>query len=99
MPSPTPSPPPSRSGLDCVPLGDDALLVRLGDELSEELNARARSLAAAVEAIAATDPTGRGVVEASPAYASVLVDFDPLLSSRDEVEALVRSARPTGAGN
>lgn len=94
-----PSPTPGRAELDCVPLGDDALLVRLGDELSEELNALARSLAAAVEAVASADPAGRGVVEASPAYASVLVDFDPLLSSRDEVEALVRSARPTGAGN
>ena len=45
----------SQGRFDCVPLGDDALLVRLGDELSEELNERARSLADAVEAAKAAD--------------------------------------------
>jgi len=88
----------SQGRFDCVPLGDDALLVRLGDELSEELNGRARSLADAVEAAKAAGPAGEGIIEASPAYSSVLVDFDPLLTTHAKVEAFVRSARPSVPG-
>ncbi|MCP5452492.1 MAG: 5-oxoprolinase subunit PxpB [Spirochaetaceae bacterium] len=88
----------SQGRFDCVPLGDDALLVRLGDELSEELNERARSLADAVEAAKAADPACEGIIEASPAYSSALIDFDPLLTTHAEVEAFVRSARPSISG-
>lgn len=68
------------------PLGDAALLVTLGDELDVGLNARAHDLAAAVEHLRAGDPRfGRAV----PAYASVLVPFDPLTLDPDEAHGLV----------
>jgi inhibitor of KinA len=52
------------------PMGDAALLVELGDAMDESLNARVHALAFAVDQVA-------GVVEVVPAYASLLVEFDP----------------------
>lgn len=83
---------PNLSQLECIPLGDDGLLVRLGDVLSEELNERARSLADAVEAAKADDPADDGIIEASPAYTSVFIDFDPLLLTHAQAEAFVRAS-------
>ena len=52
------------------PMGEAALLVELGDAMDESLNARVHALASAVDQVA-------GVVEVVPAYASLLVEFDP----------------------
>ena len=80
-----------------APLGDSALLVTFGDRIDPGLNERAHDLAAAVERMRADDQRfGRAV----PAYASVLVPFDPVAVDPEEarriVAALVDEA-PQGA--
>ncbi len=54
------------------PLGDAAILVQLGDEIDPELNRRVHSLDRVLRAAAIA-----GVVETVPAYASILVHYDP----------------------
>ena len=67
-------------------LGDGALLVTFGDRMDVALNARAHALAAAVERLRSTDTRfGRAV----PAYASVLVPFDPVAVEPDEAGGVV----------
>ena len=67
-------------------LGDGALLVTLGDRIDPGLNDRAHDLAAAVERLRSSDPRfGRAV----PAYASVLVPFDPLAVEPDGARRIV----------
>ncbi len=69
-----------------APLGDSALLVTFGDMIDPELNERAHDLAAVVERLRAGDQRfGRAV----PAYASVLVPFDPLAVEPDEARRIV----------
>ncbi len=67
-----------------VPEGDAAALVVLGDEISPELNARVRALAAAFDRDAVP-----GVRELVPAYCTLLVHYDPLVLTLGQVEALV----------
>ncbi len=55
------------------PLGDSALLVTFGDEMNLRLNQRVHALAALLE----TSPLA-GITETVPAYASLLVHYDPL---------------------
>jgi len=64
------------------PMGESAVLVTLGDTIDQVVNAWARALAAAVDADA-------GLGRAVPAYASVLVPFDPLALSVAEASAAV----------
>ncbi len=64
-----------------VPAGDAALLVTLGDEISLEVNARVRALARAVEGRGT-----RGVREVVIAYATLLVHYDPLVTSYEDVK-------------
>ena len=69
-----------------APLGDGALLVTFGDQIDVALNSRAHDLAAAVERLRSTDTRfGRAV----PAYASVLVSFDPVAVDPDEAGGVV----------
>ena len=69
-----------------APLGDGALLVTFGDQIDVALNSRAHDLAAAVERLRSTDTRfGRAV----PAYASVLVPFDPVAVDPDEAGRVV----------
>ena len=55
------------------PLGDSTCLVQLGDRIDPAVNRRVHALAALIEA--APLP---GVIETVPAYAALLVHFDPL---------------------
>lgn len=55
------------------PLGESALTIEFGNEISRELNRRSISLAAVLSA----DPFP-GMIEAVPAYSSVTVFYDPL---------------------
>lgn len=64
------------------PMGESAILVTLGDAIDPVLSARARAVAGAVDADARL---GRAV----PAYASVLVPFDPVLFSVADAAAVV----------
>ena len=66
-------------------MGESALLVVLGEVIDRGLAARARAIAAAIEAAPGSGSFGRPV----PAYASVLVPFDPLSLSVAEATAAV----------
>lgn len=68
-----------------APLGDSAVLIRLGEEMEEGVNRRVHALAALIEAAAL-----KGVVETVPAYASLLVHYDPLALSYSQLAALLR---------
>ena len=68
-------------------MGESALLVTLGEAIDPGLSARARAVAAAIDADARL---GRAV----PAYASVLVPFDPVALSVDEATSIVESIVP-----
>jgi KipI family sensor histidine kinase inhibitor len=64
--------------------GDSALVVEFGDEISEEVNRKVHALSYALE----KNPLP-GLGEAVPAYRSLLVHYDPLCLSWDEVKASV----------
>ena len=59
--------------------GDSALIIELGNEISEECNARVVSLSEEIR-----DMTG--VVEILPTYRSLLVYYDPSLIEFDEIK-------------
>lgn len=59
---------------DIVPLGDSALLVRLGDEIDITTNQRVHTLAALLDASSLD-----GVIETVPAYTTLLIHYDPLI--------------------
>jgi KipI family sensor histidine kinase inhibitor len=86
------------------PIGERALLVTLGDRVDRLVNARARRLAAALEALRQSDPRfGRSIQAAT----SVLVPFDPLEIDTAAVTTIVagladsvaRDSRGVGAAN
>ena len=72
--------------------GEGGLLVQLGDAVDPDVNARVHALARAV-----VQRLGARVLEAVPSYASLLVIFDPLVLSRERLEARVAAlAREVG---
>jgi inhibitor of KinA len=70
------------------PMGDRAVLVELGDEITPEVNDRVRDLLFALD----QSPL-QGIVDLVPAYASLLVVYDPLLARfrtvRDWIESIL----------
>ena len=78
------------------PAGDMALVAELGDAISPEINRRVRSLTDALEQGGVP-----GVFDFLPTYRSVLVYYDPLAATSDEVQdgirLLLQSAQSTGA--
>jgi inhibitor of KinA len=66
------------------PASDRALLVSFGDEITIEAHREVRRLLAALE------HRPPGILNLHPAYASVLIDFDPRRRTHDEVTVLVR---------
>jgi len=75
------------------PASDRSLLVSFGQEISLEAHRRVVSLSRGLGGI-------RGILNIHPAYSSVLVDFDPRLRGRAELEALLRElAAATGGIN
>ncbi len=80
------------------PAGDQGLLVEFGEGVDEEVHAHVLAFDAALRA----EPFA-GFTESVPAYASVLVGYDPLVAdlgtARAQVQALLaRPAAETGAG-
>ncbi|MFQ6100598.1 MAG: 5-oxoprolinase subunit PxpB [Anaerolineae bacterium] len=67
-----------------LPAGDSALVVEFGDEISEEVNHKVHALAYALK----QNPLP-GLGEAIPTYRSLLINYDSLRLSCDEVKALV----------
>jgi KipI family sensor histidine kinase inhibitor len=65
------------------PASDRSILVVFGEEISLETHRQVSALTHALERV-------RGVLNVHPAYASVLIDFDPRLHGFDGVEKLVR---------
>ena len=68
-----------------VPLGDSALLVKLGDEIDITINQRVHALAALIK-LSPLD----GLVETVPAYASLLIHYDPILLTYVRICSWVR---------
>lgn len=68
----------------CLPAGDQAVLVELGDSISPALSRQVRRLCAAVQRAAIP-----GVIDLHPAYASVLIRFDSLRLRRQALLARV----------
>ncbi|MEP7134131.1 MAG: 5-oxoprolinase subunit PxpB [Chloroflexota bacterium] len=66
-------------------LGDSAVLIQLGEEIDVAINQRVHALAGLVEASAIA-----GVVETVPAYATLLVHYDPLVLSFIQIKNILR---------
>ncbi|HRI53581.1 MAG TPA: 5-oxoprolinase subunit PxpB, partial [Pseudomonadota bacterium] len=71
----------------CLAAGDQAVLVELGDSITPALNLQVRRLCAAVQRAAIP-----GVIDLHPAYASVLIRFDPLRLRRPALLQLLTRA-------
>ncbi len=65
------------------PASDRSLLISFAEEISLEAHRQVSLLTRRLEGI-------RSILNLHPAYASVLVDFDPRLRTHDDVESLVR---------
>lgn len=68
-----------------LPLGDSAILVRLGGEIDFGANQRVHTLANFIEASSI-----QGVIETTPAYATLLVHYDPLVLSYAQIRDVLR---------
>src|SRR5947209_19775742 len=73
------------------PVGESALLISFGAHISEEINARARTFARLLQ-----DRACPAVIDIVPAFASVLVIFDPLTLPRQELRELVSTLESSG---
>jgi KipI family sensor histidine kinase inhibitor len=69
-----------------VPASDSSLLVVLGDAISLDNHERVMSLFRALDRL--NDPRIRNL---HPAYASILIDFDPLLLSHEQAVSLIEN--------
>jgi inhibitor of KinA len=67
------------------PVGDQGILVEFGDRIDEAIHGRVLSFDAALRAAAF-----QGFTESVPAYASVFVGYDPLITDRERAEAHAR---------
>lgn len=68
-----------------VPLGDSSTLIQLGDEIDLEVNQHVHALAQLIEASSIN-----GVIETVPAYATLLVYYDPLVLSFAQIKDHLR---------
>jgi KipI family sensor histidine kinase inhibitor len=64
------------------PASDRSLLISFGDQITPEANLEVRRLTHALEG-------ARAVLNLHPAFASLLIDFDPRLRTHGEIEQLV----------
>ena len=78
-----------------LPAGDSAVVVEYGEEIDARVNAKVRLLQRALEA-----GPRRGIVEVVPTYRSLMVHYDPMVLSRESLEALISTTAvqlPEGA--
>ena len=68
-----------------VPLGDSSVLVQLGDEIDLTINQRVHALANLI-----ANSVINGVIETVPAYATLLVHYDPLILSFTQMKDHLR---------
>lgn len=88
------------SEFEIEPLGEDCAVISLGNVISEDVNRRAVSIAKSIGSSGF-----EGLIEASPAYSSVAVYFDPRKARSEAktpfeivkalLEHIVRSAEPS----
>ena len=64
-----------------IPAGDQALVVELGDTISPETNRRVNDLLLAIE-----EHSMLAVIDLIPTYRSLLVQYDPMLVSFDDLQ-------------
>jgi len=76
------------------PLSDSAILVSLGDRIDPAVNRRVHALAALIEAAPLS-----GVIETVPAYVTLLVHFDPLVTDYASVADWVGGLADRAAEN
>lgn len=62
-----------------LPASDRSILISFGNEISMEAHHQVRLLSQSLEGL-------RGILNVHPAYASVLIDFDPRIRTHEEVE-------------
>ena len=67
------------------PLGDSALLVELGDKIDPAINQRVHALNALLQTNSIA-----GIIETVPAYCTLLIHYDPLILTFDQVTHWVR---------
>src|ERR1051325_6734176 len=67
---------------------DRSLLVTFGDEISIEIWRAVTRLTHSLHGV-------RGILNLHPAYASVLIDFDPRLRTHEEIESLIAEQPPS----
>jgi KipI family sensor histidine kinase inhibitor len=72
-----------------LPAGESALVVELGDAIDPELNARVLALDRAL-----LERPFDGYIEAVPSYRSLLVFFDPVRATAEDIEEHVRGLGP-----
>src|SRR6266566_3073598 len=68
--------------MTAFPASDRSLLVTFGDEITLDNWRQVDRLTRALEGV-------RGILNLHPAYASVLIDFDPRLRTHEEIEPLI----------
>ena len=75
-----------------TPVSDHALMVQLGDEISDALTARVQQLDSAIHAAAP-----QGLLETVPAFVNLMITFDPVVTDHAEMEQAVRALLQEGA--
>src|ERR1044071_2900895 len=70
------------------PASDRSLLVTFGDEIALDNWRQVDRLTRALEGV-------RGILNLHPAYASVLIDFDPRLRTHEEIEPPTHADPPS----
>jgi inhibitor of KinA len=78
-------------GMKIVPASDSSVLVVFGNAITTDLRQRVLALFHALQG--RRDAPIRNL---HPAYASLLIDFDPLATTHEEIAALVESLASTG---
>ena len=66
-------------------MGDRSLLVELGDEISPAVNQRVQELFSAIDG-----QRSKGILDLVPSYRSLLMIYDPLCISIDEIKAGIK---------
>jgi KipI family sensor histidine kinase inhibitor len=70
---------------ECLPASDSSLLVRFGDMISAEINRQVIALFRYLDQI---NPPW--LINLHPAYATLLIDFDPTVITHAEVQAFIK---------
>ena len=79
--------------LSLKPVGDQAVLAELGTEICEETSRRVMELYDALEQMRKRqEPEAEGILEMVPAYASLLVYYDPAKTDYARAAAAVEQA-------